>query len=258
MLLISNKGNTNGSIPHLENTIEHVDNALSLGYNVKIDIWYHNKKLFLGQDGPKNEITWPWLIKNADYFWLNCMNVNTFSFLVENGKSLNFFYNTEDDVTITSKGIPWSSGKTPIKGTMTCDESNISGSLGLCSDRVQNWQKQIAICFYGESGLPSKKTIKNHKTNLIDVLESMGYYLEYYGSKMLNTNENDHKYNKIYNFKGLRSHVLNKETQDELTEKHIESIYEMIGPHPYETAFFIEWNQVINMEEILDHINNIE
>ena len=74
MLLISNRGNINGPNSLLENTPDYIDSTIDQGYNVKIDLWYIHDKCFLGQDGPKNEVSWEWIIKNADYLWVNCMN----------------------------------------------------------------------------------------------------------------------------------------------------------------------------------------
>lgn len=255
MLLISNKGNISGPNSHLENTPDYIDSTIEQGYNVKIDLWYIHNKCFLGQDGPKTEVSWEWIIKNAEYLWVNCMNISTFSFLLENAKPLNFFYNKLDQVTLTSQGFAWSNNNEHTKGTIVCDTDDIDDVLGLCSDHVAKWSKQVAICFYGDAGLPNKKTIRNHKDNMITTLESMGYHLEYYGAKQLNPKENDLKFNKIYNFKGLRSHLADNDKESEELEKvHIASIYEMIGSHPYETAFFIRWDQTLTDTEIINHI----
>jgi hypothetical protein len=257
MLLISNKGNTTGTNILLQNTPGYIDSTIKQGYNVKIDLWYQNNKCYLGSDGPKIEIEWKWLIDNASSLWVKCASTETFSFLLENGKALNFFYNDQDPIAITSKGIAWSFNNNFTKNTIVYDTDQIDGVLGVCSDYVSKWSKQVAICFYGESGLPKSKIIKNHKQNMIDVLESMGYHIEYYGVKALIPNENDLEYNKIYNFKELRSYLKDSsKTVDDVSELHIKSIYEMIGTHPYDTAFFIKWDQILTNEEIELHITN--
>jgi len=259
MLIISNRGNISGPNILLQNTPDYIDSTIKQGYNVKIDLWYQNGKCYLGNSGPKTEIEWHWLIDNADYLWIKCATTETFSFLLENGKALNFFYNGLDPITLTSKGIAWSNPKnTHTENTIVSDTDQIDGVLGVCSDVVAKWSKQLAICFYGESGLPKKSIIKNHKENMIDLLESMGYHLEYYGVKALIPKENDLKYNKIYKFKGLRSHLKDSgKTMDETSEIHIKSIYEMIGSHPYDTAFFIKWDQILTKEEIKTHIDSL-
>jgi|TARA_B110000305_G_scaffold153468_1_gene170120 hypothetical protein len=261
MLLISDKGNISG-YNSLENTQEYIQSTIDQGYNVKIDLWYRDNKCYLGTDSPDTEIEWSWLLQNSDYLWVKCSDTETFSFLLENGKSLNFFYNKNDIVTLTSKGVPWTySGNKHIKGTMTHIQnvnSPIDGVLGICSDHVSKWSKQIAVCFYGDTGLSKNDVIINHKNTLIDRLEAMGFHLEYYGSKLLNPSENDLEYGKIYKFKGLRSHLTDSsKSVTEMEEKHIKSIYEMIGSHPYETAFFVRWDQILTDNEIIEHIKNI-
>ena len=177
MLLISNQGNISGANPLLSNTPDYIESTLNKGYNVKIDLWYHNDKCFLGEDGPKVEIEWQWLIEHAEYLWIKCANSKTFSFLLENDKSFNFFYNKEDAITMTSKGVPWSNYDNDYtSNTIVCDTDQIEGVLGVCSDDVSKWSRQIALCFYGESGLPKKSTIKNHKENMIDVFKN--YFID--------------------------------------------------------------------------------
>ena len=89
MLLISNKGNITGPNVLLENTPDYIDFAIQQGYNVKIDFWCHNNKFFLGTNGPKTQIDWDWLTntKRLEYLWINCMDTQTFSFLLENAPS---------------------------------------------------------------------------------------------------------------------------------------------------------------------------
>ena len=40
MILISHRGNINGKKPDLENKPEYIQNAIKLGYNVEIDVWW--------------------------------------------------------------------------------------------------------------------------------------------------------------------------------------------------------------------------
>ena len=261
MLLISNKGNIEGENLDLENTPDYIESTINQGYNVKIDLKYKNDKLYLGEITSDTEVEWSWLLKWSDYLWINCRDTKTLSFFLENGQKFNFFYNYLDLVTMTSKGFAWSVENPDSKGTIVYDidnDLNPIDVLGVCSNWVSKWSKQIAICFYGDTGLPKKEILDNHKEKLIKPLESLGYYLEYYGSKALDLKENDHKYNEIYNFKGLRSHISNDDkSTEELEVQHITSIYEMIGSHPYETVFFIRWDQELIESEIQEHIKTI-
>jgi hypothetical protein len=53
MIYISHRGNVDGKKPHLENKPEYIDEAISLGYDVEIDVWCIDGGLMLGHDEPK-------------------------------------------------------------------------------------------------------------------------------------------------------------------------------------------------------------
>mgnify|MGYP005995747501 FL=1 len=53
MIFISHRGNINGIIKERENTVSYINEALSTGFNVEVDIWYKNKSFYLGHDNPK-------------------------------------------------------------------------------------------------------------------------------------------------------------------------------------------------------------
>jgi len=48
-MLISHRGNIDGKTL-LENQPSYIDDAIDLGYDVEIDIWYIGDKLYLGHD----------------------------------------------------------------------------------------------------------------------------------------------------------------------------------------------------------------
>ena len=48
MILISHRGNLFGKKTKQENHPEYILDALSNGYNVEIDVWFKNKKFYLG------------------------------------------------------------------------------------------------------------------------------------------------------------------------------------------------------------------
>ena len=50
MVLISHRGNINGPILEMENKPDYIDKAINLGYEVEIDVWYENDKLWLEDD----------------------------------------------------------------------------------------------------------------------------------------------------------------------------------------------------------------
>ena len=56
MILISHRGNIDGVKPTKENSPEYILEAISLGYDVEIDVWKVDGKWFLGHDEPEYAI----------------------------------------------------------------------------------------------------------------------------------------------------------------------------------------------------------
>jgi len=50
MILISHRGNVSGPNPKMENSPLFIQSALEQGFNVEIDVWYKDKKFYLGHD----------------------------------------------------------------------------------------------------------------------------------------------------------------------------------------------------------------
>ena len=56
MILISHRGNIDGKNLEQENSPKYIDNAISLGYDVEVDIWLIGRELYLGHDNPDYQI----------------------------------------------------------------------------------------------------------------------------------------------------------------------------------------------------------
>ena len=105
MKLISHRGNTNGCIPKLENDPDYIKNAINLGYDVEIDIWYKNG-LWLGHDEPQYKTSMGFLLSNSDKLWIHCKNFEALNFLLDE-ESLRLFYHEQEDHTIMSNRLIW-------------------------------------------------------------------------------------------------------------------------------------------------------
>ena len=81
MILYSHRGNLNGINSELENTPDYVDQALSAGFSVEVDIWRNDKKFFLGHDAPTTEIPYEWLEKRRDKLLVHAKNFNALAAL---------------------------------------------------------------------------------------------------------------------------------------------------------------------------------
>jgi len=105
MKLISHRGNVYGREPSKENTIKHITRALSLGYDVEIDLWLIRNKTYLGHDSPDQEVSINFLMENKDKLWCHAKNIEALCAL--SSKKLNTFFHDKDDATITTKGFLW-------------------------------------------------------------------------------------------------------------------------------------------------------
>jgi hypothetical protein len=150
MKIISHRGNLNGPDPSKENTKKQIEAAAKAGFDVEIDVWYVNKKLYLGHDEPKERITIGQLCKiQSKYFkalWIHCKNIEAFEYIYSNYDDAifpssypNFFWHENDKITMTNKGIPWCYPGTYVSNGITVvfgDKEDLSKvkTYGVCTD----------------------------------------------------------------------------------------------------------------------------
>ena len=143
MHLIAHRGNISGPQPSKENSPEYIDQALGLGYDVEIDIWYLDDQLYLGHDLPQYETTIDYLRNNR--FWCHCKNAEALRYLLDN--NIHCFFHEEDDVTLTSHGIIWTFPNKKLMPNAVCVmpergyDGDIDKCLGICSDYIKEYRK---------------------------------------------------------------------------------------------------------------------
>ena len=76
MKLIAHRGNVDGPNPDKENHPDYINEAIILGYNVEIDVWFINNKYYLGHNNPIYEIKYNFLFDSR--FWLHAKNGEVF------------------------------------------------------------------------------------------------------------------------------------------------------------------------------------
>lgn len=145
MVLISHRGNINGKNADKENHPDYIDQALSLGYQVEIDVWLIDGKLFLGHDEPQYNINSDWLFNRISKLWIHCKNISAIEWF-NSIERFNYFWHENDTVTLTSKNDIWAyPGKQPIKNSIAVMpeiyDEDISQCLGICSDYIENYKK---------------------------------------------------------------------------------------------------------------------
>lgn len=146
MKLISHRGNINGPIPETENKPEYIEDTIRLGYDVEIDFWVIEDKLYLGHDKPQYLINDSWLTQFLHRIWVHCKNPEAIIYLQENYPQINYFWHQEDTLTLTSKKYIWVyPGKQPIKDSIAVMpeiyNDDISQCLGVCSDYIKRYEK---------------------------------------------------------------------------------------------------------------------
>jgi hypothetical protein len=103
MKLIAHRGNIAGPSKR-ENAVEHIQHALSLGFDAEVDVWYSNG-WWLGHDKPTYLIDNLHTLFDNSKIWWHCKNFTALEMLQNSG--LNYFWHQEDDHTLTSKGYIW-------------------------------------------------------------------------------------------------------------------------------------------------------
>jgi len=146
MKLISHRGNINGGISSWENEPTYIDLAISKGFDVEVDAWFKDGKLWLGHDKPDFSVDFIWFRNRMTKLWVHCKNVESLEFFINCGYSVHYFWHENDTVTITSKGYIWAyPGKQPIKNSIAVmpeiNNDKISECIGICSDYIENYKK---------------------------------------------------------------------------------------------------------------------
>lgn len=142
-LYIAHRGNFAGRNIELENSVEYVNNALSNGYNVEIDVRKIGNKLYLGHDAPMYEIELSYL--QDDRLWCHSKTLETHMFLSRN--NVHAFFHDQENYVFTNRGIKWTTEKT-IDGIVVMPENNLHvmhdllnktlTPCGICSDDFRN------------------------------------------------------------------------------------------------------------------------
>ena len=143
MILISHRGNIDGKLVERENHPDYIDEAIALGYDVEIDLWFIDGRVYLGHDEPQYEVDDIWLGERTDKLWVHCKNVESLNWI--RSTILHYFWHETDTVTLTSKNYIWAyPGKQPIVGSIAVmpelENDNVLLCTGICSDYIKRYQ----------------------------------------------------------------------------------------------------------------------
>jgi len=138
MILISHRGNLNGKSDR-ENSPDYIEEALSQGFDVEVDVWYDGKQFWLGHDKPQYKVSEGFL--EHPNLWCHAKNIEGLYSMLED--DIHCFWHQEDDVTLTSRGFFWTyPGKELTKKSIAVLPQKIDKTLdcyGVCTDEVLRW-----------------------------------------------------------------------------------------------------------------------
>jgi len=134
MILISHRGNLNGKSDR-ENSPDYIEEALSQGFDVEVDVWYDGKQFWLGHDKPQYKVSEGFL--EHPNLWCHAKNIEGLYSMLED--DIHCFWHQEDDVTLTSRGFFWTyPGKELTKKSIAVlpDKKPNVEVAGVCSDFI--------------------------------------------------------------------------------------------------------------------------
>lgn len=141
MIMISHRGNTSGKNTELENKSHYIERAIAMGYDVEIDVWCSDGKLFLGHDSAEEPIEDAWFHNKP--LWCHCKNYQALKHLTRLG--VHCFFHDRDDYTLTSQGFIWAypgqPGDEKTIAVMPPAGFDVSNFHGVCSDNISDYRK---------------------------------------------------------------------------------------------------------------------
>lgn len=143
MKIIAHRGLLDGPDVALENHPIIIELAISLGYDVEIDLRYENNTFYLGHDIAQYEISEEWLHERKNYLWIHCKDVA--ALLKIKSTDLNYFWHENDTCTLTSHGYIWAyPGKQPIEGSVAVlpeiHNDDVSVCFAVCTDYSERYK----------------------------------------------------------------------------------------------------------------------
>ena len=140
MIKIAHRGNVMGPIPVLENRPDYLIDAIAQGYDVEVDVWWHEGALYFGHDEPQYHVSPEEFYKIRDKAWFHCKNFNALHHFIDFQPTARYFWHEEDDFTLTSNGYIWTypgkpTGAQSIKVDIKLDNhEKMYEPAGICTD----------------------------------------------------------------------------------------------------------------------------
>ena len=152
MKIISHRGNLSGPNPNQENKPSQIISAIQRGFEVEIDVWFKDKKFYLGHDEPQYDFPFELLEKFYNKLWIHAKSFETLVTLKDidyDGLYLNYFWHQSDDYVLTSKGYIWTFPNKLLSYNSICvkpevyKEKPILDCAGICTDFPIKYETNI-------------------------------------------------------------------------------------------------------------------
>jgi len=130
MIKIAHRGNYCGKNSSRENSPDYINDALSKGYYVEIDVWNINNEWILGHDEPIHKIDVSFL-KNERVV-CHAKNFNALRVMVDDSE-IHCFWHQGDAYTLTSKNWIWTQWDSDISGIKVYGNNEL---IAICSDNL--------------------------------------------------------------------------------------------------------------------------
>ena len=150
MFFIANRGNTHGKNCMVENTPEYIIEAISKGFDCKIDIWYIGEIFYLGNDSPHTMISLQFLTEYKNQLWIQCRNIDALYYM--NYTDFHYFYHEKDLYNLTSKHYILGNLNSSMNNNIiymmpewfnNLDIRDLFNCKGICSDNVSYFKSSL-------------------------------------------------------------------------------------------------------------------
>lgn len=142
MIKIAHRGNTKGPSENENNPVNLIV-AISLGFDIEVDVWMDMDGVYLGHDKPQYTVDETFLEDIKDHAWFHCKNIEALGYFVNNMPDAKYFWHQEDDHTLTSNGYIWTypgktvTNKSIVVLTEPADLSLYKDAYGVCTDYLE-------------------------------------------------------------------------------------------------------------------------
>ena len=138
--VIAHRGNTRGPIPDFENDPDYLIQAIKMGYDVEVDVWFEDEKIMFGHDKPQYYVRPDQFNKILPNAWMHCKSLKTLKHFLIFHPNQRFFWHQSDDFTITSNKYIWTYPNKDITEISILVDLDLSSGAdydklyGICTD----------------------------------------------------------------------------------------------------------------------------